>query len=520
MKVKIKLFVSIIFIIILISITNTAYGEIATDIYSIGANCIYDILSGTTVYDFKVNMKLEKDDKILDASNNNQADSAVIGSGMKLKMADGKEYTLSVKGDLSGEGTISLTDIQKLKSIIVGDTGGTDQEIYCMDVNDDNGLTSTDLINFKQYLVEIIDSVINAKKIVMPENISVEQGQEVNIEYKLIPITANKNLTWESSDKEIISVDENGKIKGNKMGEAVIKAKTLMDRFSVCNAICGIKPTGITLDSSEVTLSKEGSSSPKEHQIKVTITPETANIDNKITYSSSNTNVATVSETGLITAVGSGTARITATTANEKSAFVDVTVKTAIKDFTIGLSADGFSYDDYVRDNTIYIAYPNNSPKKWKDGSKKKPNQLQIIIRTDSGDTPTNVTYTSSNPNNLTASETGLITGTAKPSNEMVTTTRQGRAKLTINCEGIEKTYDVIIFCASGVLKRPNESGVACDYGGWQSGTTNKGAGHFMRCQTCGQCHRFHPAGVSVTPTSDSIHSVQCSICGGWVQPG
>ena len=510
--IKKKIIFLIIFIILLITSTGIVNGAIAEDVYSIGPNCIYDIMEGTMVNDLKAIMKLNENDKILNSSNQEQDNSVTISSGMKLKTIDGNEYTLVVKGDISEDGKVTPTDIMQLKLLMVGTNAEKTYDVYAMDVNDDNELTATDVLNIAQYVVEIKDNIINAKKIVMQEIIELEQSEEKNIEYKVVPVTASRKLTWESSNEEVISVDENGKIIPHKMGSATITANAENKKSASCNVTCGIKPTDIKLNSGEITLSKDGSgSNPKEFQLVPTLTPENANISSKITYSSSDTNVVTVSETGLVTAVGSGTARVTATTANEKSAYIDVTVKTSIKDFTIGLSADGYSYDDYVKDNTIYIAYPNTSTKKWNDGRKKKPCKLQVNIKTDSGDIPTNVTYTSSNERNLKATATGEIESTAQPSKEMLTTVRQASAKLTINCEGISKTYNVIIFCGSNVI------GVSCDNGGWQSGTTNKGSGHFQKCLTCGQCHRFHSGGGGAVPKQDATHTVQCSLCGGWV---
>ena len=61
-------------------------------------------------------------------------------------------------------------------------------------------------------------------------------------------------------------------------------------------------------------------------QIKVNVKPETANAKNKVTYSSSNTNVATVDEKGLITAVSEGSADIFVQTENKKQTQLTVNV--------------------------------------------------------------------------------------------------------------------------------------------------------------------------------------------------
>ncbi|MFA5235421.1 MAG: Ig-like domain-containing protein [Bacilli bacterium] len=81
---------------------------------------------------------------------------------------------------------------------------------------------------------------------------------------------------------------------------------------SVCSA-SQISPTSISLTPSSASISKGGT-----RQLSVNVTP--SNADASVTWSSSNTNVATVSN-GLVTAVAEGSATITATS----------TVDTAIK---------------------------------------------------------------------------------------------------------------------------------------------------------------------------------------------
>lgn len=87
--------------------------------------------------------------------------------------------------------------------------------------------------------------------------------------------------------------------------------------------------TGVSLNTSSVTLSKGGTS-----QLTATVSPSDAT-NKTVTYSSSNTKVATVSGSGKITAVGGGTAKITAT-AGGKSAVC--TVKVNVKQTGITVS--------------------------------------------------------------------------------------------------------------------------------------------------------------------------------------
>ena len=69
--------------------------------------------------------------------------------------------------------------------------------------------------------------------------------------------------------------------------------------------------------------------------LQATITPSTANVNKEITWKSDNTGIATVDGNGKVTAVGNGTTKITATTANGKSASCTVTVTTAITSISV-----------------------------------------------------------------------------------------------------------------------------------------------------------------------------------------
>jgi hypothetical protein len=71
-------------------------------------------------------------------------------------------------------------------------------------------------------------------------------------------------------------------------------------------------------------------------QLTAVITPSHNTADNTLTWTSSDAKVATVSETGLVTAIGNGSATITVTTADKKfSATVKITNTTAVTDLTI-----------------------------------------------------------------------------------------------------------------------------------------------------------------------------------------
>lgn len=107
-------------------------------------------------------------------------------------------------------------------------------------------------------------------------------------------------------------------LKYSKM--ALLTKTTMGTNYATTPAV-----SGISNDVSAVSISKG-----RSYKLKTAITP--INGDTKITYSSSDTNVATVNSFGLIKALNPGSAKITVKTANSKSAVVSVTVNEELKD--------------------------------------------------------------------------------------------------------------------------------------------------------------------------------------------
>lgn len=144
----------------------------------------------------------------------------------------------------------------------------------------------------------------------------------------LTPAWASFPITWSSSDDTKATVNSNGKVTGVAEGENIaIKAKSWY-----AEAICTVKVekiavTWVTLNKDEVTLTVWD-----EETLTATIAPKDATYKG-VTWSSSNTDVATVDEDGKITAVAAGSATITAksTDNTSKKATCAVTVEAVVE---------------------------------------------------------------------------------------------------------------------------------------------------------------------------------------------
>lgn len=150
-------------------------------------------------------------------------------------------------------------------------------------------------------------------------------------EEKLIATVEPKEMeiTWSSSDKNIATVDETGKVVAISTGETQIIAKAKDGTTAICTVIVTnsnkneIEPTSIetNIKNIQVVLGRT-----QTLQLKTTIIPSNSNKNTKVTYKSSDENIATVDETGKVTIKAKGTVVITATTANGKKAYSTIEV--------------------------------------------------------------------------------------------------------------------------------------------------------------------------------------------------
>ncbi|MDR3904846.1 MAG: S-layer homology domain-containing protein [Evtepia sp.] len=121
----------------------------------------------------------------------------------------------------------------------------------------------------------------------------------------------NKDVTWESSNTSVATVDATGKVTAIGAGTATI---TVTTEDGSKTATCAVTVTAATVSVSGVTLNKTALSLTvgDTETLTATITPDNATNKN-LTWSSDTPSVASVNN-GVVTAVAPGTATITATT--------------------------------------------------------------------------------------------------------------------------------------------------------------------------------------------------------------
>lgn len=160
--------------------------------------------------------------------------------------------------------------------------------------------------------------------------LTLEEGENYTLTATVSPADAtNKTVNYSSSDSRVATVDANGNITAVKAGSAYIYAKSVDGPYAYSYVTvkaketpqppAEVKVTNITLDTRYLRLD-----AGKKYELNYTVYPYNAT-DKTLTWTSSNENVATV-ENGVITAIGRGSAYITATSTNgvQTTCYVDV----------------------------------------------------------------------------------------------------------------------------------------------------------------------------------------------------
>ena len=174
--------------------------------------------------------------------------------------------------------------------------------------------------------------------------------------------TGDKTVKWSSSNEAVAAVDSNGKVTAKKAGTAVITATSSNGKTAGCTVTVKQKEiaiTGISLNKSTTSLT-EGES----ETLTATITPLNATGDKTVKWSSSNEAVAAVDSNGKVTAKKAGTAVITATSSNGKTAGCTVTVKqkdtyTGLRDVNGTLTY--FNNGQADKTYTGFVSYAGNN---------------------------------------------------------------------------------------------------------------------------------------------------------------
>ena len=182
-------------------------------------------------------------------------------------------------------------------------------------ITNDGGFSASCEVTVKKKVIAVTGVKLSAASMTLRE------GDKGTLTATVEPANAtNKNVEWWTSDLDVVSVTStsggsNGYVEARGAGKATVTVKTEDGEFSASCEITVEKKevpvTGIALDQSSLLLPVGNTYALKAH-----VQPSNAT-DQDIKWGSSNGGVATVDQTGKVTAVAAGTVDILATLAGK-----------------------------------------------------------------------------------------------------------------------------------------------------------------------------------------------------------
>lgn len=138
-------------------------------------------------------------------------------------------------------------------------------------------------------------------------------NQTRQLQVKITPSdTTNKNVQWTSSNNSVATVDSNGVVTSKNSGSTIITATTHNGLKTEFFMEVETPVTNITLNSNEINLNPGGT-----FKLDATVNPSNASNKN-IKWISANESIATVDQSGNVTADVAGTTYISAVSADDK----------------------------------------------------------------------------------------------------------------------------------------------------------------------------------------------------------
>ena len=235
-------------------------------------------------------------------------------------------YSTNIKKDEYGVSFIKLACMSFYQEAFKGNTGAlVDLTITATDTfSGTHEISLKNIIftdaNANEYALDSTTAIVSCKVIpTLAESItldittvSLRATETIMLVATILPeTTANKSVTWNSSNESVAIVDENGVVTAIAVGESTITATTTdgSDLSAYCQVT--VVPTlaeTIILDKAEISLEATETAT-----LVATVLPELTT-NKSVTWTSSNEAVATVNNNGEVTAIAVGEAIITVTT--------------------------------------------------------------------------------------------------------------------------------------------------------------------------------------------------------------
>ncbi len=234
---------------------------------------------------------------------------------------------------------------------------------------------------------------------------------------------SEKGVVWSCDNTSVIAIDQRGRFKGLKAGTAILTATSVDGNFSDQCKITVTQPvTGVRITTTSVKLAVG-----KAKALEWTVFPENAT-NKKVTWKSSDTSVATVTQSGVVTGVSEGVTVISVTTVD--GGF------TSTCNFTVYVPVTGVSIVHNAQNTTEFNINKGST----------------ILLSADikpANATNKTVSWASGNPLIATVNEAGQVTGVGKGVVNITCTTADGAYRATCTVNVIQPVESITLDVAS-----------------------------------------------------------------------
>ena len=301
---------------------------------------------------------------------------------------------------------IEVDDSGNVKALKTGST--------ILTITTSNGKMDTMVINIKgdeEYLVKYIEISKNTL------NINVEDTSK--LEATLGNGTENDELVWTSSNDKIVSVDQEGNIKGINSGSAIIYVYLKSNSSVRGNCYVSVKTKDIKVSKVKLNTNKVQLTVGDSKILIPTIEPANAT-DKKLKWVSSNEKVVKVDSKGSVKAIGAGSAVVKVMANGNESIFASCEVIVKAKSIVVNkITLDKSSLKLTVGDS----------------------NKLSTVI-TPSNATDKSVKWSSSNSKVVTVDGKGNLKAVGVGSAN-VKVVLNSNTKITASCSVVVKAKDI-----------------------------------------------------------------------------
>ena len=245
--------------------------------------------------------------------------------------------------------------------------------------------------------VTVKKSVVAVSSITLDKSsLELTEGETATLVATVKPDNAtDKTVTWTSDKASVATVDASGKVTAKAEGTATITAKA-GDKTATCSVT--VKKNVIAVESVTLDITSTILNTGETLTLTATVKPDNAT-DKTVTWSSSNSSVATVDANGKVTAVAQGTAIVTAKAGDKTATCTVIVMKTDIP-------VESITLDKYYLELT-----------------EGETGTITATVKPDNATNKT-VTWSSSNPTIAAVDQNGIVT--ALQSGEVIISAKAG----------------------------------------------------------------------------------------------